>query len=59
MFIFKMYFTNPVWYTAVISAFGRLTQEEPKFKASFGYIVTPCLKKQKQTKNHIITPKNK
>jgi hypothetical protein len=29
---------------------GRLRQEDHKFKTSLGYVVRPCLKKQKATK---------
>jgi hypothetical protein len=31
----------------VIPALGRLREEDGVFKASFGYIVRPCLKKKK------------
>jgi hypothetical protein len=31
----------------VISALGRLRQEDPKFETSLGYTETPCLKKKK------------
>jgi hypothetical protein len=30
----------------VISALGRLRQEELSFKASLGYIIRPCLKRK-------------
>lgn len=39
------------WYKLqsmpVIPAFSRLRQEEPKFKASLGYIGRPCLNKER------------
>jgi hypothetical protein len=35
------------WYLPVIPALRRLTQENPKFGVSLGYIVKPCLKKTK------------
>jgi hypothetical protein len=40
---------NLVWlHTPVISALGRLRQEDCKFKANLGYIVRPCLKTKHQ-----------
>jgi hypothetical protein len=36
------------WHTSVISALGRLRQEDHKFKASLGYIVRSWLKKKKK-----------
>jgi hypothetical protein len=33
------------WYTPVISALGRLRQEDVQFKSSLGYILRSCLKK--------------
>jgi hypothetical protein len=38
-----------VWWSApVISAFGRLNQEDHEFKISLSYIPWPCLKKKKK-----------
>jgi hypothetical protein len=34
------------WYTSVILALRRLSQEECRFKVSLGYLSRPCLKKQ-------------
>jgi hypothetical protein len=39
-----------VVYTSIIPALRRQRQEDHKFKASLGYMVTPCLKKPKTTK---------
>jgi tRNA A22 N-methylase len=35
------------WYMPVIPALRRQRQEEPQLKISLGYIVRPCLKKNK------------
>jgi hypothetical protein len=37
-----------LWLTSVVSVLGRLRQEDGKFKASLGYIVSPCLKTNKK-----------
>jgi hypothetical protein len=34
------------WHTPIITALGKLKQEIHKFKASLGYIVRLCLKKE-------------
>jgi hypothetical protein len=36
-----------LWYSPVIPAHRRLKQENHEFKASLGYIVRPCQKKNK------------
>jgi hypothetical protein len=36
------------WYASIISALGKLRQEDHKFETSLGYVERPCLKKQKQ-----------
>jgi hypothetical protein len=35
------------WYTGIISALGRLRQNDCKFKASLAYLGRPCLKKKR------------
>jgi hypothetical protein len=35
----------------VISALGRLKQEDHEFEASVGYVVKPCLKQEQQKKD--------
>jgi hypothetical protein len=42
------------WYTLVILALGRLTQEDLKFKTSLGYRVRSCLKQTNNQKNDIL-----
>jgi hypothetical protein len=37
-------------YMPIISAFGRLRQENQKFDASPGYLVRPCLMKEREGK---------
>jgi hypothetical protein len=41
------------WCTAVILAHRRLRKEDHEFETSLGYIMRPCLKKQKQKKKLI------
>jgi hypothetical protein len=41
------------WYTPVISALGRLRQEDCESKASLEYIVRPYLKKKKKKKSQL------
>jgi hypothetical protein len=38
------------WCTPVISALGRLKQEDLEFEANLDYRVRPCLKKKKKSK---------
>jgi hypothetical protein len=38
------------WYSPVISALGRLRQENSKFQVSLGYMERPCLKSNKNNK---------
>jgi hypothetical protein len=35
------------WYVSVISAFGRLKQNDLHLETSLGYKTTPCFKKKK------------
>jgi hypothetical protein len=43
----KIFVLNLVWRcTPVISAFGRLREGDPKFKASLGFISKLCLKRK-------------
>jgi hypothetical protein len=37
------------WFTLVIPAFGRVRQENCKFKANLSYIARPCLKIKQNT----------
>jgi hypothetical protein len=46
-------FSQAWWHTTVISALGRLRQENHKSEASLGYIAKPCLKKKKKRKEGI------
>jgi hypothetical protein len=51
------------WYAPIILALWRLRQEARKFKANLGYlvrpyIVRPCLKTNKQTKNLKVSESN-
>jgi hypothetical protein len=40
------------WHRSVIPALRKLRQEALQFKASLGYIVIPCLKKNKKVARH-------
>jgi hypothetical protein len=46
-----------VWYTPIISALGRLRQEDREFDVILGYIIRPCLitleKKKEKEKTRI------
>jgi hypothetical protein len=46
------------WYTPVIPAFRRLTQEDRKFHASLGHKCDPVSKKKKKKPKPTNTPKN-
>jgi hypothetical protein len=36
-----------IWSTPIISAFGRLRQEDYEFEASLNFLARPCLEKRK------------
>jgi hypothetical protein len=41
------------WYTPIIPALRRLRQEDHKFKARQGYMVTPCPNQKNKTKQNL------
>jgi hypothetical protein len=43
----------------IIPVLGRLWQEDLEFDTSLGYMVRPCLKRRKKTKNKTNKPKEK
>jgi hypothetical protein len=44
------------WHTPIIIAFRRLRHEDCEFEPSLGYIVTPCLKKEKKVSSYFCVP---